>query len=172
MTSGEIDARVEAAKKELREEMRAQAATVAATSAGSSWETEAATHRKLDLLELHGYFRVRPELFHKFDLDQPPDFSGYWLFPRPDGTGRSGDRDRRQATPSPAPTCASGSTPPSTSPRRCGSAPRSMPWTTWCGAARPQYAYIRQDRVDIGILGSQPGPEHPRRELHARATSR
>ena len=44
----EIDARVEAAKKELREEMRAQAATVAATSAGSSWETEAATHRKLD----------------------------------------------------------------------------------------------------------------------------
>ncbi|HET6980653.1 MAG TPA: TIGR04551 family protein, partial [Myxococcaceae bacterium] len=90
----EIDARVEAAKKELREEMRAQAATVAATSASSTWETEATTHRKLDLLELHGYFRVRPELFHKFDLDQPPDASGYWLFPRPDGqflaTGLSG----------------------------------------------------------------------------------
>src|SRR5262249_56913225 len=81
----EIDARVEAAKKELREEMRAQAATVAATSAGSTWETEAAAHRKLDLVELHGYSRVRPELFHKFALDQPPDASGYWLFPRPDG---------------------------------------------------------------------------------------
>src|SRR5262249_60654338 len=92
----EIDARVEAAKKELREEMRAQAATVAATSAGSTWETEAAAHRKLDLDELHGYFRVRPELFHKFDLDQPPDASGYWLFPRPDAqfsnAGLSGAR--------------------------------------------------------------------------------
>ena len=65
--------------------MRAQAATVAATSAGSTWETEAASHRKLDLVELHGYFRVRPELLHKLDLDQPPDAGGYWLFPRPDG---------------------------------------------------------------------------------------
>src|SRR5262249_51186933 len=81
----EIDARVEAAKKELREEMRAQAATVSATNAGSTWETEATTHRKLDLVELHGYFRVRPELLHKLDLDQPPDASGYFLFPRPGG---------------------------------------------------------------------------------------
>ena len=148
----EIDARVEAAKKELREEMRAQAATVAATSAGGSWETETSTHRKLDLLELHGYFRVRPDLLHKLDLDQPPDFSGYWLFPRPDGAGTPGT-----AT-------GGGHSIAGTNMRfrldptlniseevRIRAQLDALDNLVW--GSTPQYAYLRQDRVDIPVLG-------------------
>lgn len=148
----EIDARVEAAKKELREEMRAQAATVAATSAGGSWETEASTHRKLDLLELHGYFRVRPDLLHKLDLDQPPDFSGYWLYPRPDGSGTPGTatggghsiaganmRFRLDPTLNISEEV------------RIRAQLDALDNLVW--GSTPQYAYLRQDRVDIPILG-------------------
>jgi uncharacterized protein (TIGR04551 family) len=153
----EIDARVEAAKKELREEMRAQAATVAATSAGSSWETEAAAHRKLDLVELHGYFRVRPELLHKLDLDQPPDAGGYWLFPRPDGqftllSGLSGGHSiagtnmRFRLDP----------TLNISEEVRIRSQIDALDNLVW--GSTPQYAYVRQDRVDIGILGSSQIP--------------
>ena len=153
----EIDARVEAAKKELREEMRAQAATVAATSAGSTWETEAASHRKLDLVELHGYFRVRPELLHKLDLDQPPDAGGYWLFPRPDGqftllSGLSGGHSiagtnmRFRLDP----------TLNISEEVRIRSQIDALDNLVW--GSTPQYAYVRQDRVDIGILGSSQIP--------------
>jgi uncharacterized protein (TIGR04551 family) len=79
----EIDAKVAQAKKELQEEMRAQSATQAATQPG--WEDATVTSRtKLQLFVAHGYFRVRPELFNYFDLNQPP-FNSYWLFPVPDG---------------------------------------------------------------------------------------
>ena len=153
----EIDARVEAAKKELREEMRAQAATVAATSAGSSWETEAAAHRKLDLVELHGYFRVRPELFHKFDLDQPPDASGYWLYPRPDGqftltSGLSGGHSiagtnmRFRLDP----------TLNISEEVRIKAQVDALDNLVW--GSTPEYAYVRQDRVDVGILGASQIP--------------
>jgi len=152
----EIDARVEAAKKELREEMRAQAATVAATSAGSTWEAETTTHRKLDLLELHGYFRVRPELFHKFDLDQPPDLSGYWLFPRPDGqfttSGLNGGHSiagtnmRFRLDP----------TLNISEEVRIRAQVDALDNLVW--GSTPEYAYVRQDRVDIGILGSSQIP--------------
>jgi len=155
----EIDARVEAAKKELREEMRAQAATVAATSAGSTWETEAAVHRKLDLLELHGYFRVRPELLHKLDLDQPPDASNFWLFPRPDGqflaTGLSGGHSiagtnmRFRLDP----------TLNISEEVRIKAQIDALDNLVW--GSTPQYAYIRQDRVDIGLLGSSQVPNIP-----------
>jgi uncharacterized protein (TIGR04551 family) len=79
----EIDAKVAQAKKELQDEMRAQSATAAATQAG--WEDASITSRtKLQLFVAHGYFRVRPELFNFFDLNQPA-FNGYYLFPVPDG---------------------------------------------------------------------------------------
>ncbi|HEY1908861.1 MAG TPA: TIGR04551 family protein [Myxococcaceae bacterium] len=155
----EIDARVEAAKKELREEMRAQAATVAATSASSTWETEAAVHRKLDLLELHGYFRVRPELLHKLDLDQPPDASNFWLFPRPDGqflaTGLSGGHSiagtnmRFRLDP----------TLNISEEVRIKAQIDALDNLVW--GSTPQYAYIRQDRVDIGLLGASQVPPIP-----------
>src|SRR5262245_60862959 len=77
----EVDAKVESAKKEMREEIRAQLAT---QSAAQGWQEEwVEEKRKLELLTLDGYFRVRPDLFHKFDLGRfaDPDPAGNFLFP-------------------------------------------------------------------------------------------
>ncbi|MGQ0506037.1 MAG: TIGR04551 family protein [Myxococcaceae bacterium] len=77
----EVDAKVENAKKEMREEIRAQLAT---QSAAQGWqEGWVEEKRKLELLTLDGYFRVRPDLFHKFDLGRynTPDPSGNYLWP-------------------------------------------------------------------------------------------
>jgi uncharacterized protein (TIGR04551 family) len=147
----EIDARVEAAKKELREEMRAQAATAAATAPTANWEVEATTHRKLDLIEPHGYFRVRPELFQKFDLDQPPDRSGYRLFPRPDDNGHTvaGVNMRFRFEP----------TLNISEEVRIKSQIDMLDNLVW--GSTPQYAYIRQDRVDLGITNSTQVPPQP-----------
>ena len=77
----DVDQKIEAAKKELRDEIRAQMATQAAAQ---GWEEEWADQtRKLELLELDGYLRVRPDLFHKFDLNRTNDPSDFPLFPRP-----------------------------------------------------------------------------------------
>ncbi|MGZ6139238.1 MAG: TIGR04551 family protein [Myxococcaceae bacterium] len=157
----QIDAQVEAAKKELREEMRAQAATVAATSAGGTWEAEAAAHRKLDLVELHGYFRVRPELLQAFDLNQPPDAygTGYWLFPRPNGTANgavlggghsvAGTNMRFQLDP----------TINVSEEVRIRAQINALDNVVW--GSTPQYAYIQQNRVDIGILNETAVPPIP-----------
>jgi uncharacterized protein (TIGR04551 family) len=62
----ELDRRVEAAKQEMREEIRAQMAT---QSLATDWKQEFSEEkRKLELFTLDGYFRVRPDLFYKFDL--------------------------------------------------------------------------------------------------------
>src|SRR5678815_1274462 len=151
--------RVEAAKKELREEMRAQAATVAATSAGNTWETEAAAHRKLDLVELHGYFRVRPELLHKFDLDQPPDNSGYWLFPRPDGQFTTGGLTGGHSIAGTNMRFRLDPTLNISEEVRIKAQVDALDNVVW--GSTPQYAYVRQDRVDIGILGSSQVPPVP-----------
>ncbi|KFE63056.1 TIGR04551 family protein [Hyalangium minutum] len=72
----ELDRRLEAAKQEMREEIRAQMAT---QSLGSDWQQEwTEEKRKLELFTLDGYFRVRPNLFYKFDLGKGRDTS---LFP-------------------------------------------------------------------------------------------
>jgi uncharacterized protein (TIGR04551 family) len=81
----EIDAKVAQAKKELQDDMRAQSATAAATQAGFE-DANISSRTKLQLFVAHGYFRVRPELFNFFDLNQPP-YNGYYLFPVPDGGG-------------------------------------------------------------------------------------
>src|SRR5262245_17302793 len=74
----EVDAKVEAAKKELREEIRAQAAT---QSVAQSWQEEWMDEkRKLELLTLDGYYRVRPDLFHNFDLRRAADPAGFRIF--------------------------------------------------------------------------------------------
>jgi uncharacterized protein (TIGR04551 family) len=73
----ELDRRLEAAKAEMREEIRAQMAT---QSLASDWQEEwTEERRKLELFTLDGYFRVRPNLFYKFDLGKPV---GKELFPR------------------------------------------------------------------------------------------
>ena len=147
----EIDARVEAAKKELREEMRAQAATAAATAPTPSFDVEATTHRKLDLIEPHGYFRVRPELFQKFDLDQPPDRSGYRLFPRPDDNGHTiaGVNMRFRFEP----------TLNISEEVRIKSQIDMLDDLVW--GSTPQYAYIRQNRIDLGITNTTQVPPVP-----------
>jgi uncharacterized protein (TIGR04551 family) len=73
----ELDRRLEAAKAEMREEIRAQMAT---QSLSSDWQEEwTEERRKLELFTLDGFFRVRPNLFYKFDLGKP---QGRELFPR------------------------------------------------------------------------------------------
>ena len=87
----EVDAKVEAAKKELREEIRAQAAT---QSLAQGWQEEWVDEkRKLELITLDGYYRVRPELFHNFDLRRAADPSGYKLF----ATSPASDREHTMA---------------------------------------------------------------------------
>jgi uncharacterized protein (TIGR04551 family) len=62
----ELERRLEAAKQEMREEIRAQMAT---QSLSSDWQQELSEEkRKLELFTMDGYFRVRPNLFYKFDL--------------------------------------------------------------------------------------------------------
>src|SRR5712692_1839363 len=72
----EMESKLEAAKKEIREEIRAQ---MASQSASQAWPEE---KRKLELFVPNGYFRVRPELFNKFDLGRGLDTMGYSLWPR------------------------------------------------------------------------------------------
>jgi uncharacterized protein (TIGR04551 family) len=72
----ELERRLEAAKQEMREEIRAQMATQSLTS---DWQQELSEERrKLELFTLDGYFRVRPNLFYKFDLGKVRERS---LFP-------------------------------------------------------------------------------------------
>lgn len=54
---GEIDPEKDLAKGGIVDE------TVLSTASAQDW-----TERKMDILELHGYFRVRPELYHKFHI--------------------------------------------------------------------------------------------------------
>jgi len=65
----EVDAKVEQAKKEIRDEIHAQQA---AQAVDQGWKAEAAPEprRKLELFVLDGYFRSRPDLFYKFDMNR------------------------------------------------------------------------------------------------------
>lgn len=69
----DFDTKLEAARrevKELREEMRAQAAT---QSVAQGWQEDwVEEKRKLELVTIDGYLRVRPELFWRFDLGRRP----------------------------------------------------------------------------------------------------
>ena len=80
----EVDKRVEAAKQEMREEIRAQLAT---QSLASDWQEEwMAEKRKLELFQLDGHFRLRPNLYYQFDLGKAADRR---LFPSPPGSERT-----------------------------------------------------------------------------------
>lgn len=79
----EFEAKLEAARrevKELREEMRAQLAT---QSVAQGWQEDWVDEkRKLELVTIDGFLRVRPELLYKFDMGRGEDTAGYALFPR------------------------------------------------------------------------------------------
>jgi uncharacterized protein (TIGR04551 family) len=90
----EVAKKVEEAKKEIREEMRAAVAT---QSAAQGWQEEwVEQNRKLDLFELSGYFRLRPDMFNKFDLNRVPDPNGYTLWPTGPFSPIVSARDRTQ----------------------------------------------------------------------------
>ena len=70
--------------KEMREEVRAQLAT---QSVSQGWSEDFVEEkRKLEVFVPDGYFRIRPELFHRFDLGRTADPSGYTTFPIPPTT--------------------------------------------------------------------------------------
>jgi len=75
----ELDAKLEAIKRDMREEIRAQMAT---QSLAQGWQEELTEEkRKLELFVPNGYLRIRPELFNKFDLNFGRDPSGFAIFP-------------------------------------------------------------------------------------------
>jgi len=79
----EVKKALEKQKEEVRDEVRAQVAT---QTANRALEEEFQFHeekKKLDLLEVNGYFRVRPELFYQLDLRRGTDPGGFSLFPTP-----------------------------------------------------------------------------------------
>ncbi len=77
----EMEQRLEKAKEEMRDEMRAQMATQQASKA---WDTEwQEEKRKLELVEINGYLRMRPNLLVGYDLGRGTDPWGYNIFPRP-----------------------------------------------------------------------------------------
>lgn len=73
---------VEKAKEDMREEIRNEVQGVQA-SRDFSGAGGAGNGKKLDLLEIDGYLRVRGDLFDSFDLRRDPDPSGFFLYPRP-----------------------------------------------------------------------------------------
>ncbi|MBI5547236.1 MAG: TIGR04551 family protein [Deltaproteobacteria bacterium] len=79
----EVTRALEKQKQEVRDEVRSQVTTQISNRA---IEEEFQFHeekRKLELFEINGYYRLRPELFYKFDLRRGPDPGGFQLFPRP-----------------------------------------------------------------------------------------
>ncbi len=83
-------------KEQLRDEVRAeiQGAQAAAEFMGTPDQK-----KKLELLELNGYFRFRYDLFLRMGLNQGLDPMGYSLFPRfvtnPDGSGTQSTANMR-----------------------------------------------------------------------------
>ncbi|MFN0060964.1 MAG: TIGR04551 family protein [Myxococcaceae bacterium] len=86
-----FEEKLEEAKRTIRNEMRAQIAAQAATQDFDSGFTQERT--RLELFEPNGYLRVRPDLFHRFDLNREADPGGYTIFPR----SPASDRERTNA---------------------------------------------------------------------------
>jgi uncharacterized protein (TIGR04551 family) len=78
----ELNASMDEQRQRLRAEIRAQ---IEAESASRMLEDSYVFREdkpRLELLEIDGYFRVRPELFNKLDLGRGADPNGHHLFPR------------------------------------------------------------------------------------------
>lgn len=68
----EVDAKVEAAKREMRDQISELRGQMATQAVAEGWQEEwVEEKRKLELFQLDGYLRVRPDLFNKFDLNRP-----------------------------------------------------------------------------------------------------
>jgi uncharacterized protein (TIGR04551 family) len=77
-------------KEDVRDEIRAQLVNQAATRALEEELQSPAEKKKLELFEVDGFYRVRPELFYDFDLRRGADPNGFQLFPRPGNNPASG----------------------------------------------------------------------------------
>lgn len=90
----DFEAKLEAARrevKELREEMRAQLAT---QSVAQGWQEDWVDEkRKLELVTIDGYLRVRPDLFYRLDLGRGADPAGFQLW----GRSPTSDAERTNA---------------------------------------------------------------------------
>lgn len=85
----ELNASMEEQRQRMRAEIRAQ---IEAESANRIMEDNYVLREdkpRLELLELDGYLRVRPELFYKLDLGRGADPNGNYLFPKPDRGGKT-----------------------------------------------------------------------------------
>jgi uncharacterized protein (TIGR04551 family) len=72
---------IEKAKQELRDEIRAE--MQAQQSAREFLGSADGEKRKLDFVQLDGYFRFRTDLLSSLDLGRGADPQGFFLFPRP-----------------------------------------------------------------------------------------
>ncbi len=89
----EVRKELEKAKADLREEV--QFVENASEARNSDAEQLKALKETVNLLQLHGYFRLRGDLFTNANLGQPNDPSGHNFFPQPIGTNNLGVADMR-----------------------------------------------------------------------------
>lgn len=82
----EVDARQQKLLDEVDVKIRAgQASAQVARAWEEDWHEE---KRRLELIEIDGYLRLRPTILVAYDLNRGPDRWGYSLFPTPFQTGR------------------------------------------------------------------------------------
>jgi uncharacterized protein (TIGR04551 family) len=79
-TKAAIQREVEKAKEDLRDEVRAE---IQGAQSAAEFLGAVAEGPKLEFLQLDGYYRVRGQLLHNFDLNGGKDASGRYLFPVP-----------------------------------------------------------------------------------------
>lgn len=85
----ELNASLDEQRQKLRAEIRAQIEAESASRLLEDSYVYREDKPRLELLELNGYFRVRPELFYNLDLGRGADPSGNYLFPRPARDGKT-----------------------------------------------------------------------------------
>jgi uncharacterized protein (TIGR04551 family) len=77
----EVDEKLEQAKRELKDQLAEIRGQYAAHAASQEWQDAwVEQKRKLELFTLDGYLRLRPDLFHKFDLNRAADPDGFTLW--------------------------------------------------------------------------------------------
>ncbi|MBR2979408.1 MAG: TIGR04551 family protein [Myxococcaceae bacterium] len=85
----ELNASLDEQRQKLRAEIRAQIEAESASRLLEDSYVYREDKPRLELLEIDGYFRVRPELFYNLDLGRGADPSGNYLFPRPARDGKT-----------------------------------------------------------------------------------
>lgn len=82
---------LEEVRRELertREELREEVGFLENEADARAWDAEQLRELReaVNLLQLHGYYRMRGDMYHRLDLGRGADPAGFELFPRPQGT--------------------------------------------------------------------------------------